>query len=197
MECWIKHWLKNVRVSWDLNPRPTVWLSSAPPLTLQLTIVEVLLPIFVSLRSMVYLPKFIQVLLCITPKYYKQTSRFLACMYTIIIIIIIIISLRDRNTYSDICKNICISRHVSLDLHEIRLNFSCIINEPYYLSLSLSLTSYLSIHLSLTHTLSSSHPPSLSRFIYLSLSRSTYMFFSFSSTEVFFLYLSIEYNHNS
>lgn len=136
----------------------------------------------------------VYLLLFITPKYYKQASRFLACMYTIIIIIIIF--LRDRNTYSDICKNICISRHVSLDLHEIRLNFSCIINEPYYLSLSL--TSYLSIHLSYTHTntLTSSHPPSLSRFIYLSLSLYLHVF-SFSSTEVFFLYLSIEYNHNS
>lgn len=107
----------------------------------------------------------VYLLLFITTKYYKQTSRFLACMYTIIIIIIF---LRDRNTYSDICKNICISRHVSLDLHEIRLNFSCIINEPYYVSLSLSLATFPFI--SLTHTLSSSHPPSLSRFIYLSLS---------------------------
>lgn len=180
MECWIKHWLKNVRVSWDLNPRPTVWLSSAPPLTLQLTIVEVLLPIFVSLRSMVYLPKFIQVLLCITPKYYKQTSRFLACMYTIIIIIIIIISLRDRNTYSDICKNICISRHVSLDLHEIRLNFSCIINEPYYVSLSLS--HQLPFHSSLSHTHTLILSPTLFVSLYLSLSLSLYL-------HVFFIFL--------
>lgn len=137
----------------------------------------------------------VYLLLFITPKYYKQASRFLACMYTIIIIIIIF--LRDRNTYSDICKNICISRHVSLDLHEIRLNFSCIINEPYYVSLSLSHQLPFHSSLSHTHTLILSPTLFVSLYLSLSLSRSPYMFFSFSSTEVFFLYLSIEYNHNS
>lgn len=120
----------------------------------------------------------VYLLLFITPKYYKQTSRFLACMYTIIIIIIF---LRDRNTYSDICKNICISRHVSLDLHEIRLNFSCIINEPYYvsLSLSLSLATFPFISLTHTHTLILSPTLFVSLYLSLSLSLSLHVFFIF------------------